>query len=318
MYKSRQYEVVKRSEELVYGRRPLQSIDQKVTKLVFGGELIAQSIMAAWETLEDGWTPNSFHSYFMRPASTETVIRYEISSNSDGHNYKNRLVHCYQEKGDKLCFIAMISFAQKNDMKKRQLDFQNSPNPNVKNVPFDFQFSPNEYFYKYKDRMEELMVFNHTNDHISAMIPPEIFEDAGDAENQLEVGERRLGFFTRVNVDGVQPVHKKWNYVDFAFVSDATTLVLFYRCLGTAFSMKYFWYTYATMDHNIYFHDDDFNITDWLFVDFRFVRLSNGRVLFLSFYFNRDGKLVASITQEAQVQIPQKVADKATSGSYKL
>lgn len=320
MFKKQQYEVVKHNDNLVFGTKTLQSIEAKKTKLVFGGELVAQSIMAAWETVEPGWCPNSFHSYFMRPATTESTIRYEIVHNSDGHNYKNRSVHCYQGKTDKLCFVAIVSFGQNNDMHKRQLQFENNPNANIKNVPFSFQYKPNEYFYKYKDRLDELLQFNHTNDHIQAIIPQEIFEDAGEEENKLDIGERRLGFFTRVNVDKVpkEKLNQKWNYVDFAFVSDATTLVLFYRSLGVAFSMKYFWYTYATMDHNIYFHDDDFNITEWLFVDYRFMRLSNGRVFFLSSYFNPQGKLVATITQEAQVQIPKKVADKATGGGYKL
>lgn len=318
MYKTRQYEVEKKSDTLVLGKRPLQSIDKKATKLVFGGELIAQSIMAAWETVPEGWSPNSYHSYFIRPASTESVIRYEVTHNSDGTNYKNRAVNCYQEDNGKLCFVVLMSFGQKNSMKQRQLEFANAGTANLKNVPFQFQFKPNEYFYKYKDDLEELMIFNHTNDHIQAFVPPEIFEDAEEEENKLEIGERRLGFFTRVNVEGVQEVIEKWNYVDLAFLSDATTLVLFFRSLGMAFNFKYFWFTYATMDHNIYFHDDNFNVTEWIFVDYKFVRLANGRVLFFTHCYNKEGQLVVSCTQEAQVQIPQKIADKATGGSYKL
>lgn len=318
MYKAKQYEVVKKNDNLVYGAKTLQSIDTKTTKLVFGGEMVAQSIAAAWETVESGWTPNSFHSYFMRPASTLSVIRYEIVHNSDGNNYKNRLVNCYQGETDKLCFVAMVSFGRNNDIKQRRIQYHNSVSPNLKSVPFLFQLQPNEFFYKYKDNFDDLSTIVHTNDHIQVFLLPETFEPPDETEKSLEIGDRRFGFFTRVNVEGKQPVNKKWNYIDFAFLSDATTLVLFFRSLGLAYQLKYAGFTYASMDHNIYFHDDDFNVTEWLYVDYRFMTLNNGRVFFISSYFNPQGKLVGTITQEAQAQIPKKIADRAIGGSYKL
>lgn len=320
MFKNNQYEVVKKGN-VIYGAKPLQSIDSKATNLVFGGELVGQSIIAAWETVPgDGWSPNSFHGYFIRPATVESVIRYDVVEQSNGKNFRNRLVSCYQDNTDKLVFVAMISFGYNNNSVQRIKDWHSSPNPNVKSVPYDFQFKPNDFFYKYKDNMEELMIFNTTNDSIQAMVPPEIFEDAEAAEKTIDIGNRRLGFFTRVNTDDVEDAKSniKANYADLGFVTDATTLVIFFRSLGIAFNFKYFWYKYASMDHNIYFHDNDFNITEWIFIDYRFTRLSNGRVLFETFGFNTEGKLIVSVYQEAQVQIPKKVADQATGGYYKL
>lgn len=318
MYKSRQYEVI-RNGNIIYGKKTLQSIDSKASDLVFGGEIIAQSIIAAWELVpEQDWTPNSFHGYFIRPAKVSSIIRYEVIEQSNGKNFKNRLVNCYQDDTGKLCFVAMISFGYKDGMKQKKIDYHNAVKPNIQHVPFEFQFKPNRYFYQYKHKMQDLIIFNHTNDHIQVMLPPEIFEDAEEDENKLEVGERRLGFFTRVNVDGKQPKEVKANYVDLAFITDATILVLFFRSLGTAFNFKYFWYTYASMDHSIYFHDNDFDVTEWIFMDYKFLTLSNGRVTYEVHGYNPDGKLVITVYQQAQVQIPLEVADLSTGGSYKL
>lgn len=320
MYKTKQYEVVRESGNKFRGARPLQSIDSNVTKLVFGGELIGQSLMAAYETVPEDWSPHSFHSYFLRPASTDSIMNFEVIENSNGKNYKNRVVNCYQSETKKLCFMCVVSFCERNDNDKRKLEYEKNPNPPDKVIPYEFQFKPNEYFYKYKDNLDETVQLAHTNESIQVFVPNEIFEPAQDAEKALDIGERRLGYFVRVNVDedNKPPFNKKANYSDLAFISDSTTLVIFFRILGIAFSFKYFWYKYATLDQNIYFHDDDFDIRDWLFIDYKFLRLNNGRVLFLTHGFNKHGKLVMTVTQEANVQIPKKVIDNATGGSYKL
>ena len=51
---------------------------------VFGGQVIAQSLVAAQRTIADDRFVHSLHSYFMRPGDPEVPIIYEVDRIRDG------------------------------------------------------------------------------------------------------------------------------------------------------------------------------------------------------------------------------------------
>src|SRR5579863_6205283 len=62
---------------------------------IFGGHVIAQALMAAYETVEDR-TCHSLHCYFIRPGDPAIPILYEVDRARDGKSFTTRRVTAIQ------------------------------------------------------------------------------------------------------------------------------------------------------------------------------------------------------------------------------
>ena len=74
---------------------------------VFGGQIVAQAIMAAAQTCTR--PVNSLHAYFIRPGDSNFPIEYQVQILRDGQKFSLRQVHAYQH--DQLIFTALISMS---------------------------------------------------------------------------------------------------------------------------------------------------------------------------------------------------------------
>ncbi|BEI86339.1 hypothetical protein CcaverHIS002_0606260 [Cutaneotrichosporon cavernicola] len=75
---------------------------------VFGGQVVAQSLMAAIDTVE-GKDLHSQHCYFLLPANSKAPITFTVERLRDGASYATRLVHALQDS--RTVFILMASFS---------------------------------------------------------------------------------------------------------------------------------------------------------------------------------------------------------------
>lgn len=76
-----------------------QSIKQPHNR-VFGGQVLAQTLMAASLTIADehpGRMPHSLHAYFMRPGNDTLPIRFMVERMRDGRSFSTRRVHAIQQ-----------------------------------------------------------------------------------------------------------------------------------------------------------------------------------------------------------------------------
>jgi acyl-CoA thioesterase-2 len=62
---------------------------------IFGGQVIAQSLLAAYETVEDR-VCHSLHCYFIRPGDPEIPILFEVDRARDGGSFTTRRVTAIQ------------------------------------------------------------------------------------------------------------------------------------------------------------------------------------------------------------------------------
>src|ERR1700743_1270242 len=62
---------------------------------IFGGHVIAQSLMAAYETVEDR-VCHSLHCYFIRPGDPAIPILFEVDRSRDGGSFTTRRVIAVQ------------------------------------------------------------------------------------------------------------------------------------------------------------------------------------------------------------------------------
>lgn len=311
------FSVKKISENVYEGKYPLESF-MEGARGTYGGEFIAQSIIAAWETVEDpGFTPNSMHSYFVRAGNCDSVMRYEVLRSNDGRNFANRTVQCYQSATNQLCFTLIISFAKNNSAKEKAIAYENDTTGKI-TPQFGFQSSPQYFLKKYRDHLNKLPYFQHTNENLQHILPKEFIDTKLTATifNRKEPGDRKLGVFVRVNDDLTLAKNAtKTKFASLGFASDSFWLSTIIRVLGLPVSGKYLNFFRVSLDHSIWFHDKDFDPTEWMFMDFKFTRLENDRLLAHCQVFTLEGVCVATVTQEALAFIPKNLLDKFPSKS---
>ncbi|MDO7660904.1 MAG: thioesterase family protein, partial [Schleiferiaceae bacterium] len=75
---------------------------------VFGGQVLAQSLNAAYRTIKNGRILHSLHSYFLEPGDLYKSIRYLVDETRDGGSFSTRRVTAVQ--GEKTIFILAASF----------------------------------------------------------------------------------------------------------------------------------------------------------------------------------------------------------------
>ena len=74
----------------------------------FGGQVMAQALMAASGTLHDDRRCHSMHAYFLRPGSNSLPIDYQVEITRDGNTFSQRRVTAFQQ--DKLMFALTASY----------------------------------------------------------------------------------------------------------------------------------------------------------------------------------------------------------------
>ena len=75
----------------------------------YGGDMVAQALVAALRTVTDGKAVHSMHSYFMRPVDIGAEVRYEVELLRDGRGYSTRQVRGFQN--GKPVYTCMVGFA---------------------------------------------------------------------------------------------------------------------------------------------------------------------------------------------------------------
>lgn len=76
---------------------------------LFGGHLVAQTILAAAGTVEEGRSVNSLHVYFLAPGTQGSELTYCVERVRDGRSFSVRSVRASQ--GGRLLIHASLSFA---------------------------------------------------------------------------------------------------------------------------------------------------------------------------------------------------------------
>lgn len=64
---------------------------------VYGGQLVAQALRAASETVADGFLAHSLHTYYVRGGRSADRIVFEVQRTRDGRSFATRTVNARQE-----------------------------------------------------------------------------------------------------------------------------------------------------------------------------------------------------------------------------
>jgi acyl-CoA thioesterase-2 len=93
--------------------------------VLFGGQVLAQSVIASANTVDPAYTIHSLHAYFLRRGVAEEPIDYEISRLRDGRTFVTRSITARQAGGVILQMTASYQAAETDPFQPR------SPFPRV-------------------------------------------------------------------------------------------------------------------------------------------------------------------------------------------
>ncbi|KAI5964676.1 uncharacterized protein KGF55_001745 [Candida pseudojiufengensis] len=280
----------------------------------YGGDFVSQGLNAAWESVgRDNFQPHSLHSYFVKAGSIESLLRWEVLKISDSRNFANRIALAYQEHTNNLVFTIQVSFTKDNDLNIKEEEFQKlvASGADIKSVPFQFKRSPNQKYFKYKDEVDDLPYFEHTNGNLAHAVPPDFFSKTKNFDIN-KIGDVELGLFVKVLDDYSLGKDKiKQSFLGLAFASDALWLATIIKAIGLPLSKNESDFFRVSLDHILYFHDLNFDSSNWLYLDYRFVSMGNNRILGIVNFYTLDGKAIATTVQEAYGFIPKYMVDES-------
>ena len=256
---------------------------------VFGGQVLAQCVMAAGMTVRDvndgdGTRPiHSLHGYFMRPGDDTLPIRFAVEEMRDGNSFSTRRVHAVQ-KGAPIMSMT-CSFQERAG----GLDHQD-PMPEVAGP----------------DGLPSLADAFRGVDHPGArhiaearpieMRPVEsnMFVDAG--RQQVATNHVWMRAVDRLPDDPL--LHA----AVLAYSSDYSLLEPVLRRHGMVWTDPRL--RVASLDHSMWFHRDA-RADEWLLYAQQSPSAISGRGLSIGEMFTQDGALVATTAQEGMVRVKE-------------
>ena len=96
-------------------------------KRIFGGQVMAQTLIAAYKTVDVEHFAHSFHSYFLRPGDLDKAITFTVDRIRDGKSFTTRTVKAIQD-GEAI-FNSSISFQKREKGLEHQVEMPNVPEP---------------------------------------------------------------------------------------------------------------------------------------------------------------------------------------------
>ncbi|WP_304640587.1 acyl-CoA thioesterase II [Pseudomonas sp.] len=247
---------------------------------LFGGQVLGQALSAASQTVEPSRHVHSVHGYFLRPGDATMPIIYQVDPLRDGASFTTRRVQAIQ-KG-KPIFTMISSFQGDEDGFSHQAVMPDVPGP-------EGLLNETELTRKYEHLFSE-----NIREKVLVDKPIEI---------------RPVGVFDPFNPQPAEPLRYMWYRADGALPDDPQVhryLLAYasdFHLLGTAMQPHAVtsWtpgMQVASLDHALWYHRP-LRMDDWLLYAMDSPSASGSRGLSRGQIFNRQGELVASVTQES-------------------
>jgi acyl-CoA thioesterase-2 len=261
-------------DNLFRGRQP----DTQMQR-VFGGQVLAQSLVAAVRTVPETYACHSLHSYFLRPGDTKVPIIYDVDVIRDGRSFCTRRVAARQH--GRPIFFLTANFQVPEDGLEHQDRMPKVPTPEECLPKARADSRNNDDWLREWAALDVRPVANSTE------------EGAADADHPA---------WSQwwIRASATLPDDPVTQLAAFTYASDMTllsaTLVPHGRSTESA-QMQV-----ASLDHSIWFHRP-FRADEWWLYDQASPAAAGGRGLAFARVFTQDGLLVASVAQEGLIRV---------------
>ncbi|WP_412069752.1 acyl-CoA thioesterase [Rubrivirga sp. IMCC43871] len=251
---------------------------------VFGGQVLAQALVAAGRTVDAGRRCHSLHAYFILPGDVEAPIVYEVETLRDGGSFATRRVTAIQY--GRPIFNASLSFHRDEPGLEHQAEpALDAPAP-------DTLTSERDLATAIAERLPEPLRTVLTRDRPIDFRPV-------DPADPLRPDPRDARSATWLRAAGTLPEDPLVHQAILAYASDwgllATALLPHGRSVfdGTIQA--------ASLDHALWFHRP-IRVDDWLLYAMDAPVTAGARAFARGAVTDASGQLVASVAQEGLVR----------------
>lgn len=249
---------------------------------VFGGQVLAQALVAAYRTVNPSHQLHSLHSYFLRPGDWQLPILYEVDRIRDGRSFSTRRVAAVQ-RGQAIFSMSCSWHTQEQGLSHSQPMPDVPPPEALRSDQVAYAALAEEYpdFAKFAFRFEaidsrqvEKILLSDSNDH-----PP--FKH------------------TWLKCQDALPDDPALHLSMLAYMSDLdfmSTAMQPHRGIARREFIRG-----ASLDHSVWFHRP-FRADEWLLFAKTSPSASGARGFVRGHFFTRDGDLVATAAQECLIR----------------
>ena len=247
---------------------------------VFGGQVLGQSLHAAYQTVPKDRIAHSMHGYFILGGDINIPIDYHVDTIRDGRSFTTRRVVAFQN--GKAIFNMAASFHINEKGESHQINMPNVLTPDL--LLTDIQ-QAERLHHKDPERFLRIMKAH-----------PQIFEfkpvdKAIYLQTQNSAPFAHIWFRIKEKIQ----VDLSFQHQILAFASDYSLLLT--ATLPHRENLNNSKMYYASLDHALWFHRE-YKIDDWLLYVIESPSASNARGFSRGSIFNKKGNMVASVTQE--------------------
>lgn len=251
---------------------------------VYGGQVLAQCISAAVETVDSDRILHSQHAYFLRPGNPAKPIRLEVEIARDGFSFSSRRVVALQD--GKPILVSSLSFQKASQGDEYQPEAPDVPQP--EDLPCE-----RELAIKAGSLHEDFMITTGT-DLDFRVVEPIDWDNPTPRDPELQIWVKTTG-----TVPGCQQEGRGLHQALLAYISDAFLIDVCMISHGHHFMDPNL--QVASLDHALWFHED-FRADEWLLHTVEAKHIGGGRGLASGNFYTREGKLVATTVQQGLIR----------------
>jgi acyl-CoA thioesterase II len=253
---------------------------------VFGGQVMAQALVAAQRTVEEGRLAHSLHGYFILPGDLAAPIVYFVDRLRDGRSFATRRVTAIQH--GQAIFNMSASFHRTEEGIEHQSAMPEVPSPET-------LVSELELIRAGADRIPEHLRGVLTQDRPIDFRPV----DANPFDSTRREPVRHIW----LRAVGDMPDAVLAHQAVLAYASDYGLLASALQPHGL--SIRDPQLQAASLDHALWFHRP-FRMDEWLLYSMDSPAAAGARGFTRGSVFTRDGRLVASVAQEGLLRVRER------------
>lgn len=252
------------------------------TGRIYGGQVLAQSLLAAERTLPEDRAVHSMHGYFLRPGDASQGITIAVDRIHDGRSFSTRRSQAYQNG---VPIFSMIASFQDDDPGVEHAAPMPEDIPGPEDLPRDEDTvagAPAAAVRMLSDRPADIR-------HVSSPL----YLGAGEDQSPRQAVWMRM----RAPLPDDPRLHR----AALAYLSDMTIQESILRAHGVHWALPGL--KVASLDHAMWWHRPA-RVDEWLLYVQESPNARGGRGLATGRIHTRDGSLVATVAQEIMIRVP--------------
>ena len=253
------------------------------TGRIYGGQVLAQTLIAAERTMSEERAVHSMHGYFLRPGDSDQGVTIAVDRIHDGRSFSTRRSQAYQNGVPIFSMIA--SFQDESPGVEHA-------KPMPEGLAQPHELSPDDQLLDGVPLTATRLLSDRPADIRHVQSPIYLQADGEQVAHQAVWMRMRSAL----------PDDRRLHRAALAYLSDMTIQESILRAHGVAWSLPGL--KVASLDHAMWWHR--FARADqWMLYVQESPNARGGRGLATGRIYSQEGALVASVAQEIMIRVPQ-------------